>query len=155
MTEGTRSRAPSGRSPRRSRTDHSTGTYQRHGCHIYAHVGCTRDHENECVDTPQRKPRRPERRNTPNMIIVVVKGRERGCAEYDSRHFGKRGIGRPKVGRLEWRHQRMDDLRRVCRFTICFTSSALSTSSSVMSASRGRGKVGCGASSRSTIIQEV
>ena len=34
------------------------------------------------------------------MISVVVKGRERGCAEYDSGHVG---IGRPEAGRLKRR----------------------------------------------------
>lgn len=103
-TEKIRFRAPSMRSPTRSRTGHSTGTYQTHGCHTCTHVfslhGGALPRERISQDAPQREPRRPERRHTPNVIIVVVKSRERGCAEYDSGHCGKRAIGRPKVGRL-------------------------------------------------------
>jgi hypothetical protein len=61
-----------------------------------------------CATAPQREPRRPERRDTPDMINVVVKGGERGGAEYDSGHVG---IGRPEAGRLKRRRQPTYDTR--------------------------------------------
>ena len=73
--------------------------YQKHGCRIYTPAESARPHRSR-VDAPQREPRRSERCNTLDVIIVVVKGRERGCAQYDRWHLGTLGIGGSKVGRL-------------------------------------------------------
>lgn len=134
---------------------HSMAPCQMLGCHICVMPPMlVRLSRNGCADAPQREPRHPQRRDTPGIIIVVIvviTARQRGGAKHESGH--DRSIGRPKVGCLQRRRQPMSDMRnQVCLFTICFASSALSMSSSGMSASGGRWRVGCGASSRSTII---
>lgn len=55
------------------------------------------------MDTPQREPGRSERHDAPNVIFVIVFGRERRCAEYKGGHAGQRSVvaGGPEVGRLK------------------------------------------------------